>query len=345
MNDYSMGDRILHRLALGISLIRRASFDIETLIAPHDRLSPELKHVFICGLARAGTTILMRCFYDSGRFCSLTYRNMPFVLMPNIWKRVSGRFQVHGQARERAHGDGLLVDFDSPEAFEEVFWRTFCGRQYILKDCLKPHDVSVETINRFRTYIASVTASSDTPGQCYLSKNNNNLLRIPAIRRAFPGALIVIPFRDPLQQAFSLFTQHRQFLAMHAGDSFSRDYMCWLGHHEFGAAHKPFSFTGVPANTYQPDDINYWLSLWISTYHFLIETASPGAVFVCYEELCHDPATVLGKLFGAAGIPVEGSVHKSINLQPEKTVSGADAGLIHQARQVYGKMLALSGVS
>jgi hypothetical protein len=271
---------------------------------------------------------------------------MPFVLMPNVWKKLSAPFYKREEARERAHGDGLLVDFDSPEAFEEVFWRSFCGKEYIFDNCLIPHDVSEEVIDQFRHYISSIITSCGNPGQLrYLSKNNNNILRLDAIKSAFPEALIIIQFRDPLQQANSLLIQHRKFLERHSRDKFSCDYMCWLGHHEFGAAHKPFSFTGIPApaNTYQPDDINYWLSLWICTYRFLIETASPGAVFVCYEELCSDPATVLGKLFNVADIPIEGSSYKSINRQPEKAVAGADVELTRQARQIYEKMLVLSG--
>ena len=27
--------------------------------------------------------------------------------------------------KERAHGDGIKVSTESPEAFEEVFWKTF----------------------------------------------------------------------------------------------------------------------------------------------------------------------------------------------------------------------------
>jgi len=92
----------------------------------------EQKHIFIAGLARAGTTALMRLFYETGEFCSLTYRDMPFPLAPLLWKKLM-RFSAREQGlRERPHGDGIFVGFDSPEALEEVFWRVFCGEQYIL---------------------------------------------------------------------------------------------------------------------------------------------------------------------------------------------------------------------
>ena len=37
---------------------------------------------------------------------------------------------------ERAHGDDVLVDADSPESFDEVFWRIFTGDEYLGDDRL-----------------------------------------------------------------------------------------------------------------------------------------------------------------------------------------------------------------
>lgn len=47
-------------------------------------------------------------------------------------------------------------------------------------------------------------------GARYLSKNNNNILRLEALATSFPDALLIHPFRDPLQQALSLLSQHRR---------------------------------------------------------------------------------------------------------------------------------------
>ena len=59
-------------------------------------------------------------------------------------------------AAERAHGDAIMVDFDSPEALEEVFWRTFCGTAYIRSDRLTTMQADAETIDRFRRYVGSI---------------------------------------------------------------------------------------------------------------------------------------------------------------------------------------------
>ena len=175
-SDYGLASRLLHRFALGLPLVAQASFDIERALqgVKHSRNGP---HVFVAGLARAGTTILLRALHETGGFRSLTYRDMPFVLMPNVWKRISRASRKHTEEKERAHGDRIQVSFDSPEAFEEVFWRTFCRDDYIKDDHLRPHSADGETIDRFVAFVAQVLASSGSRQARYLSKNNNNILR------------------------------------------------------------------------------------------------------------------------------------------------------------------------
>lgn len=172
------------------------------------------KHVFICGLARSGTTLLLRTIYGTGAFSSMTYRDMPMVLNPLLWSRISRHATKSMAPVERAHGDGVLVDYDSPEAFEEVFWRTSEGKSYILENALIPHEPTVETIENFRIYIHNILTAKSKPLKRYLSKNNNNILRLKALRTAFPNAVCIIVFRDPLQQALSLLRQHNKFTVL-----------------------------------------------------------------------------------------------------------------------------------
>lgn len=346
-SDYNFADRLLHRLALGVPAIARASFELDRFTAEKESAASEEKHVFVSGLARAGTTILMRTFYETGNFCSLTYRNMPFVLMPCTWKKLSSSFQKKHQQKERAHGDGILVSFDSPEAFEEVFWRVYCARDYIFDTNLRPHTVSNETIGRFREYVQRITSCAcDQNQRRYLSKNNNNILRLGVIRKAFPESIIIIPFRDPFQHAVSLFNQHLKFCERHAEDSFSRAYMYWLGHHEFGLTHKAFRFPGndetLPVN-YTPDNINYWLKVWLDTYSYILGSAPDGCLFVCFESLCNSPADTLGHLFEATGLKTgEYNLHNKIRPTHTRSAKGVNTGLGNQAQQVYKELQSLA---
>lgn len=343
--DYSFGEKFLHRLALEMPLVGKASFEFDGMLPDRELAQPNEKHVFISGLARAGTTILMRTFYDTGKFRSLTYRDMPFVLMPGMWNKLSSSLRKQKDAKERAHGDGIYIDFDSPEAFEEVYWRTFSGEEYIFECCLKPHRISNELIEQFRVYVRRIINSSNNCGQLrYLSKNNNNILRLGAIRKAFPQSLIIIPFREPLQQAISLLNQHQKFCDRHAIDEFSSDYMRWLGHHEFGATHKPFRFdkeAGATMPAYEVGNVNYWLSVWISTYQYLLDNAPLDSIFVCFEDLCKSSIDTLRCLFESADLLLDKDKFNEVfNAPPTKTAGGIDQGLMNRAQQIYQELQA-----
>lgn len=126
-------------MVLGNSFVGEALFDIEKIL--HGKGGRDVageKHVFVAGLSRAGTTILMRTLYQKGDFYSLTYRDMPFILAPNSWRRCLKMFSKQGSREERSHGDGIEVDYDQSGALEDVFWRMLCGANYIKKDSVVP---------------------------------------------------------------------------------------------------------------------------------------------------------------------------------------------------------------
>jgi len=339
-SGYSFGDRLLHRLALGTTWMGRISLEIDQALSGSKEGKEEQSPVFICSLARAGTTILMRTFYETGRFRSLTYRDMPFVLMPGIWKHLSQPFHLNKAEKERAHGDGIEVNFDSPEAFEEVFWRAFSANEYLFEDHLSPYSASEEVIHRFRQFVGKVVSSAKQPSQQrYLSKNNNNILRLESIRRAFPDALIIVPFRDPIQHAISLFKLHIRFCTTYETDPFSCNYMEWLGHHEFGITHRPFQFGDrwkVRAKNHHPENINYWLVLWINTYRYLLEAAPKDTIFVSFEKLCRDTQQTISFLFSQAKLPIHDySINDKIRTPISKQDNNIDKELIKQALQIY----------
>jgi hypothetical protein len=296
-NDYGFFDRLLHHFALRSTHIQQMSFTIDQMLNRTDYEEVrEKSHVFVSGLARAGTTAIMRLFYATSRYCSLTYRDMPFPLSPHLWHNIQGTSSKEGVMRERAHGDGLTVDYDSPEALEEIFWRVFCNRQYILSDRLVPMEAEAETIEYFQQYIAAVLEVN--LADRYLSKNNNNILRLASIHAAFPNAVIIIPYRDPFQQSLSLYRQHCRFIQAHRENNFAKNYMKWLVHHEFGSDHRFFDVgNGQSART--PDEPGYWLDQWVNVYRFLLnETRDKklNTIFVEYEELCDKPDMVWGAL-------------------------------------------------
>ena len=274
-SGYSFLSSFFHRLTLGSKLISEISFDLEKNIYTKKKstLLIDEKHLFLSGLARCGTTSILRYLYETKRFASLTYADMPFVLAPNLWKHLSGNTSTT-PSKERAHKDGIIINNASPEAFDEVFWKVFLNNSYILKDKLLLNKIPIETMEMYAEYITLINKrySNGSPKR-YLSKNNNNILRLSHLLQKFPNANFIIPFRDPLQHALSLQNQHQNFCSIHQDDRFALKYMNWIGHHEFGMNQKPFSLGNEKLLNemmhYKKDDINFWLLTWLNYYSFL----------------------------------------------------------------------------
>ena len=339
---YSASSKILHQISLGTPFVGEALFDLEkSLYTSKSQEVSADKHVFVCGLARAGTTVLMRRLYESEQFCSLTYRDMPFVLAPNLWRRLSKHSWKSKETQERVHGDGLMVNYDSPEALEEVFWKTQCGSDYIKSDCLVPMSADEEVLQDFRTYISLVMR--ECPDKRYLSKNNNNILRLRSIIEAFPNATILIPFRQPEQQAYSLLRQHQRFTRLHSTDHFARKYMNWLVHHEFGADHRPFRFEQGEPQTGDPAKLEYWLNAWVNTYTNILDHLPSQALLVCYETLCSEREIVWKSLAerinvvpGKGGLTFSGAFHEINHSLPTDLLEHANKLYSHLCEKAIG---------
>ncbi|WP_284165766.1 sulfotransferase [Frigidibacter sp. SD6-1] len=331
-SDYSALDRTLHRLALGSPMVGEMAMDIEKGLFLKSAPQDDGRHVFVTGLARAGTTILMREIHATGQFGSLTYADMPFVLAPNLWAKLSSKGAKPGARTERAHGDGIEVDTQSPEALDEVYWKMADGGAYIGADGLSPHSPDGDVVAGYRDLIRLVLRK--TGKGRYVSKNNNNILRIATLAEAIPEAQILVPLREPLAHAASLLNQHERFAD---SDPFVCDYMTWLGHHEFGATHRPFLFDGRPEG--DPATLDYWLRVWIAAYRALdtAEAAHENIAFVPYEALSADPAVWQAV---ARRIGLEPRPAGELKVARDKAPGAHDAALAAEAAALHARLKA-----
>ncbi len=339
---YNFSSKFLHRIALQSKMMAEISFDADNSFVNKKGIIFSDSPVFISGLARSGTTMLMRYLYETGQFRSLTYLDMPFVLMPNLWKKLSFKKPVEG-LKERAHRDGIMVSFESPEAFEEVFWRVFCGNQYIGKDRLELQKLDKGILKKFRTYIENVILSADKAEQTrYLSKNNNNILRLPYLYNSFPNTRLVIPFRNPLQHALSLLSQHIHFSKIQAEDKFTLDYMNWLGHFEFGLNQKPFHFnddeTFRAMEITDKTELDFWLLSWKNYYAYALKNSSRESCFFSYEDFCFSPSSVLSRLFEELGLKAFDRELPAFK-PSEKEVPGYGQNLLQECLEIYNDLL------
>jgi hypothetical protein len=345
--SYGLLDRCLHQLALGSKTLRRIAFDLEKTVAlaPTNGSHAD-RPVYVCGLARSGTTMLLRILDQAEVFRSLSYRDMPFVMAPNLWKKISRYGERDAALAERAHGDGILVGYDSPEAFEEVFWQTF-DDPIDSTACYGMPAPSKETLNAFTEYRRLVTNPKNDPhnsglARRYLSKNNNNLLRLSSLC-ADPSAAVLLVYRDPVATARSLFTQHQRFLAAQQDDPFTLKYMKWLAHFEFGLAHKPFQFAVSAMNpALKPDQPDYWLDYWNAVYGYVLAHEEQEIHLVHHDTMCIEPDAFLTKLFKLLDVKADVSTLAREIRAPKQASAPADEfspALVRAAYERYARLL------
>mgnify|MGYP001158820053 CR=1 FL=1 len=347
---YSFADRCLHRLAFAHPLVQRALGEIESDIFAKQFVDhPASRPVFVTGLPRAGTTLLLELLYKTGEFATFTYREMPFVLAPLFWSSLTKSGRRKGEAKERAHGDGMEITFDSPEAFEEVAWLTYMRERYVGDDTLAPIDagaVTDEFREAFPMLVRKLSAlhSEDGSPQRYLSKNNANISRIDAIQSVFPDATIFVCLRDPISHVRSLMTQHQRFLTLHNEDEFARSYMRWIGHFDFGANFRPIDFAGRGLTAKFASDVNFWLQYWIDAYAYAAKRANGAVNFVSYERMISTPSQSLSRIADLVGLAdkdrftAQATVMRAPTTQ-DAPLDGADERLLAEAKAAYALLI------
>src|SRR5689334_4338691 len=190
---YGPIERAIHYLAFSAPFVQKALGELESDVLMRGRHTPARgREVFITGLPRAGTTLLLELLYRTGEFCSFTYRHMPFVLAPLIFGRASRANARRGEEIERAHGDGVQVSLDSPEAFEEVLWLAYLRDRIVAERTLEPltiEMVSAQFEDAFRATIQKLLAErGGLLASRYLSKNNANISRLGVLSKLFPDS-------------------------------------------------------------------------------------------------------------------------------------------------------------
>jgi hypothetical protein len=348
---YSLFDQIFHRLVLGLSIVRKVTFDVEkSIFLRENEKNNEIGGaarangpVYICGLARSGTTILLRLLHQLGPLRSLTYRDMPFILGPNLWKKIKGNREKQMEVRERAHGDGILIDYDSPESFEEIFWDTFNPYKVQGQNCLESEVVRDEVLKEFAFFRRLAVNPNDICAETglpyrYLSKNNNNLLRLKVLCKD-EAAVVFVVYRNPYSTARSLYRQHCQFMKLNEADNFTVDYMKWLGHYEFGENHLPFCFAWqFMEEPYAPETLNYWLMYWIGVHKHIQMNLDLPLTLLNHDKLRAFPDMALNKI--SEKLRIKGDVTKlagqikQLDVQ-ELDSEGFDPNLAAEAEMVY----------
>lgn len=276
--------------------------------------------VYIGGMARSGSTVLLEMLASVPGFVSLRYSDYPLHWLPYWWNALRRRLPLPPVATtERAHRDRLQVGPDSPEAFEENFWQAFfAGRHDEAIDQELTADAATEPFAGFyRNQLRKLLAVRG--GQRYLCKGNYNLARIGCLQALLPDARFLVPLRAPQAHVASLLKQDRWFCRWSAADPRIGRQLARLGHYEFGP-HKRVQHCGDDAAArairaaWDSGDVAYGYALqWQQIHAALLrrlETSPalrPACLVVGYEALCAQPQAGIARIAAHVGLDVDAS--------------------------------------
>ena len=263
--------------------------------------------VFIAGLARSGTTIVLEKLASLSGVATHRYRDFPFIMTPVFWNRYLRIAGSKQQSTERPHQDGIKITRDSPDAFEEPIWQHFFPN---LHDPAHAHVLNTELsspeFERFyRDHLQKILLLRS--GQRYVSKGNYNLPRIEYLGRLFSDALFVVPIRHPFGHIQSLVRQQQLFCEYAKNDPNSPDYLRAVGHYEFGEQRQPINIGGNCAErtlaAWQDGDeaLGYAIQ-WAETYRYVADLCAAHSELahririIRFEDLCAAPEAQFSSL-------------------------------------------------
>lgn len=274
--------------------------------------------IYVTGLARAGSTVLLELLSQHPDVATHRYRDFPMVHIPWFWNRfVDSAVTEPERPHERAHGDGIEVTAESPEAFEEVLWMSFFPdiHQPNVSNVLDRGTAHPEFEVFYRDHIRKLLWMRG--GHRYLAKGNYNVTRLGYLRWLFPDARFIVPIRDPVGHVASLMRQHDLFRRVGHEHPRARRHMRRAGHFEFGLDLRPIN-TGddeamrrIQGLWESGADVEAWARYWAMIYGHVADvleadpTVRDGTLVVRFEDMCRAPAEMMRRVQHHAGLSGE----------------------------------------
>ncbi len=282
--------------------------------------------IYIAGLARSGTTILLEIVASHPEIATHQFRDFPPIFTPFAWNWWLNHIPLkQTEPVERAHADGIFVTPESPEAMEEMLWMAYFPHVHDPR-CSNVLDASVsnpEFESFYRDHIKKLILARG--GKRYASKENYNITRLEYLKKLFPDARFVVPIRHPAAHIASLIKQHRLFAEAHYRQPRALAHFRRVGHFEFGADLRPIN-TGDSGRVEELQELwaqgketRGWARYWAMIYGFVADRldAQPSlreaSIVVRFEDLCAQPAAVLQKLALHCGLDDPAFIEKQAN--------------------------------
>ncbi len=306
---------------IGGALIERAPGlwhrigDLETSILAEGIATQRIEQpVYICGMARAGSTLLLELLAQAEVFTTHRYADFPLLWTPYWWNWLRARLPVPATAPvERAHQDRIAVTRNSPEALEEVLWMHFFPGRHDA-DIAQPLRAGCDDRGFASFYTAHIRKLlAVRNARRYLAKGNYNLSRIGYLLQLFPDARFVIAVREPIAQIASLVKQDRLFTAWSQRNPAIGRQLARSGHFEFGPYKRAENFgdssaaAAIQACFGAGRTLEGYARQWAAAYGWLADSLgrdvpSSACIVVDYGSLCSAPAAMLTTIYQHVGV-------------------------------------------
>lgn len=271
--------------------------------------------VYISGLARSGTTKILEVLDWHPDVTTHRYRDFPLLHVPYLWNRFLDFVpRRNAELAERAHGDGIFITPDSPEAFEEVLWMAFFPEVH---DPAKNSVLNEATENSefetfYKDHIRKLLLVRG--GKRYVTKGNYNITRLEYLLKLFPSARFVIPVREPVWHIASLMKQHGLFCKAQQGNPRALSHLQHAGHFEFGLDRRPINANDeeevreIQGLWDRGREVEAWARYWNHTHVYVADrlennpALAEAAMVVRYEELCRAPEDIVRSILEHCGL-------------------------------------------
>jgi hypothetical protein len=270
--------------------------------------------IYVCGLARSGSTLLHEVVADSASVATQRVKDYPMVFTPVWWRRATAKLPPR-PPRPRAHGDGMTIAPDSPDALEEMLWMAF------FPAC---HDPAVNQVMHagdrhpaFESFHNDhirklLLAEAKTR---YAAKANYHVARLSYLARLYPDVKFLLPVRSPESHIASLIRQQQRFSRGQRRHRRALAYMRRSGHFEFGLDRRPMNLgDGARVAEIQRawasgDEVRGLAMSWDMVYGHLARTLASdervrsASLVVRFETLCAEPASTLRAVLDHCQLP------------------------------------------
>lgn len=283
-------------------------------LADELRAIPLTNPIFVCGLARSGSTMLHEMAAAHPGLATHRIKDYPMVYTPFWWRQATARFPPT-PPRQRPHRDRIVITSESPDSLDEMLWMAFFPHSH---DPSRSNVLPAETQNEafesfYRNHIRKLMLAESATR--YVAKANYHVARLSYLVRLFPNVKLLIPVRSPVGHIASLMRQHEWFSWGQRKYRRALLYMQRSGHFEFGLGRRPMNL-GDSARVRSilraweaGEEVRGWARYWAMVYDHVFAVlrsdarVRKAALVVHYEKLCDAPAETLRAVLEHCHLP------------------------------------------